>query len=272
MRLSQLLSVLVSYLRSWSRIILTCSLLGQRYHVVVHAKQFKGDAKLQNFWIRTTPAEGCSSFERGNIPDERQGILRYAEGNDTRIPRTERNKNVVILCRDEPYDKLIPILEWHVGKSSKHNPTNCMTGSSFDVGIQDALKQEDREKFPHLYGMFGRWAIGDRPLWLNFSNPSIKQLDKDVDKWNETAVVIPEGCSEDSWIYLLITGNTTQNQAEEGSKKARRLIPAAHSVSLNITQHNPSPPLIYQTNQEKPDPPSRPRLRPPATVRTALRG
>ena len=49
-----------------------------------------------------------------------------------------------ILCRDEPYDKFVPILEWHVGKSSKHNPTKCMTGSSFDAGIQDALKKEER--------------------------------------------------------------------------------------------------------------------------------
>ena len=133
-----------------------------------------------------------------------------------------------ITCRDEPYDKLVPILKWNVGETS--NPTNCMTGNSFDVGIDAALSIEDRKKLPYLYGKFSRWSIGQRPLWLNFSNPSIQQLSNTSHQWNEEAVVVPEGCNNDSWVYLLITGNTTVSQVGDGSERARKLIQAAHPV------------------------------------------
>lgn len=95
---------------------------GQRYHVVVTAspKETSGvDSTANAFWIRTIPAAGCSGFINGGTPDERQGIIWY--GGSNLIPTTQRNNysGYSLACRDEPYDKLVPIVPWTVG-----NPSN----------------------------------------------------------------------------------------------------------------------------------------------------
>ena len=72
---------------------------------------------------------------------------------------------------------------------------------------------------------FVRWAIGPKNLYLNFSDPTILNLDKK--QWNPDYVVIPKPFPEDSWIYLLIWG-----AAAGVPPSQRRTIPAAHPVSL----------------------------------------
>ena len=66
-------------------------------------------------------------------------------------------------------------------------------------------------------------------MWLNFSDPIINNLESS--NYSEEWVVIPEEYPADSWIYLLVTGNVTQN-----STTNRLLIPAAHPVD-----YSPSP-------------------------------
>ena len=91
---------------------------GQRYHVVVEAVPFDENGKPEEpreYWMRTIPATGCSSFELGGTPDERQGIVYYKEHSHV-FPTTPR-KDISLACRDEPYEKLVPILPWKVGKT-----------------------------------------------------------------------------------------------------------------------------------------------------------
>lgn len=69
------------------------------------------------YWIRTIPAQGCSGFRDGNVPDERQGIIFY--GDDKKLlPTTQRNPGIDLTCSDEPYEKLVPIVPWTIGKAS----------------------------------------------------------------------------------------------------------------------------------------------------------
>jgi len=86
--------------------------IGQRYHVVVEAKPSK-DVPGGNYWIRTTVAKGCSSFERTRaLPDERTGILRY--NLDSPFDPLSKKHEFSTDCSDEPYEKLEPILKWMV--------------------------------------------------------------------------------------------------------------------------------------------------------------
>lgn len=66
--------------------------------------------------------------------------------------------------------------------------------------------------------------MGDKPMWLNFSDPTIHHLDNKT--FNPEYVVIPEDYPEDAWIYYLITADPHIR-----SRGVRGDIPASHPVS-----------------------------------------
>ena len=90
--------------------------------------------------------------------------------------------------------------------------------SLFQVGI-------DNPGVPHPLpnDKFARWAIGPRNLYLNFSDPTVLNLENK--KWKDDYVVIPKEFPEGSWIYLIIYGNSSAP-----TPGLRRIIPAAHPV------------------------------------------
>ena len=94
-------------------------MIGQRYHVVVTMNDTTQPS--QNYWIRTTPADGCNGFDDDNPVDERTGILRYAESEEKPTTTAHKFAND---CSDEPYESLIPIIPWEVG-----NPANPRTSA-----------------------------------------------------------------------------------------------------------------------------------------------
>ena len=65
--------------------------------------------------MRTIPANRCSAFELGGIPDERQGIVYYEKVSKT-YPTTPRAPSIPLDCRDEPFPSLVPVLPWTIKK------------------------------------------------------------------------------------------------------------------------------------------------------------
>ncbi|KAL9582234.1 MAG: hypothetical protein Q9212_003409 [Teloschistes hypoglaucus] len=214
--------------------------IGQRYHIVVEASPEKPDGSAHEgnaFWMRTIPASGCSNFPIGGIPDERQGILYYKKGS-TEYPETNRG-GFDIACRDEPFDKLVPVVPWQVPKPPTLGQSNCcrVTASPtykttdldrnqdlFEVGL-DASAPGQGHPLPN--DEFRRWAIGPRPLYLNLSDPTI--LDLQDTNYKADYVVIPQDVPEGGWIYMIIYGNATGTGAPVGN---RLLASVAHPVSL----------------------------------------
>ncbi|MCJ1267361.1 hypothetical protein MMC22_007246 [Lobaria immixta] len=211
--------------------------IGQRYHVVVTAlpKETSGkDSTANGFWIRTIPATGCSGFPLGGAPDERQGIIFY--GKDKKLlPTTQRNPGLNLNCSDEPYEKLVPIIPWTVGKpSNAHDSTPLgKFGDDFGVGLDIPSPGQGR---PLPTDRFAHWAIGDRPLWLNFNDPTILNLDNKT--FNPDYVVIPEDYPA-GWVYLLVTAIPLAQEPE------RIPIGAAHPIHL----HGHDFALLAQSNQ-----------------------
>ncbi|KAL8791999.1 MAG: hypothetical protein Q9195_005417 [Heterodermia aff. obscurata] len=166
-----------------------------------------------------TVAKGCSGF--GSPPEEKIGILRYNSTCELE-PTTEINK-FGNSCADEPYEKLVPILPWKVGK-----PSNEQGYNTFQVGLSD--------KGPRApWGNISRWQMGDHPLWLNFSNPTILNIPWDrkgpKKDWrndptlSDLAVVDELNANtKDSWIYLLITAT----KFPFGNFKTGSFVPASH--------------------------------------------
>jgi hypothetical protein len=102
--------------------------LGQRYNIIVEANPVNNPAD-QNFWIRTSPAPGCTRFNKNNpAPDERTGIVRYTVNTD--LPTTSRGK-FDVNCADETYFRNItPIVPWSVSQTRTRKRYQHRTSSS----------------------------------------------------------------------------------------------------------------------------------------------
>lgn len=174
--------------------------------------------------MRTIAANSCHNFMLGGIPDERQGIVAYQKGSQI-IPRTERG-DFSIECRDELYDQLVPYHPWQVylvgGKNGNKGFLNRLP---FEVGIDQPLPPNGR---PLESDLFFRWSMGQKPMFLNFSDPTINNLHKDPRQFPAEKVVIPKDYPEGHWIYLVITGNVTKGEEKSVN---RSFVPAAHPVS-----------------------------------------
>lgn len=209
--------------------------LGQRYHVVIEANPkylIHQNAGYENsygdyidspeaFWIRTIPANGCEKFLLGGKPDERQGIIRYENPHDRSpldpsVPTTGR-RNFSLQCRDEEFENLKPWRKWYVGGNEKNEIPDKRT---FRTGTQI------QEGVPTSIDKFAKWAIGSEPMYLNFSNPTILELNKTANSWASTRVVIPENAPENTWVYLAIISDEVHRLVGP-----RLVVPAAHPVS-----------------------------------------
>ena len=199
--------------------------IGQRYHIVVESHDFGlgHDLSKENYWIRTIPATGCVNFAPGDAPGERQGIVRY-DPKSKITPTTRRNPNLDVSCRDEPASLLKPVVPWTIGP-----PANVMDKDTYEVGL---VLPEKPPVQPELYGKFARWAIGSDPMWLNFSDPTVRHTDRAAKDFDKKMVVIDESVPKDGWVYMLIIGDGKNN-----SDTKRLFVPtAAHPVGQSANE------------------------------------
>ncbi|KAL1966153.1 hypothetical protein VTN77DRAFT_4705 [Rasamsonia byssochlamydoides] len=181
--------------------------IGQRYSVIIETNQ-----TVDNYWIRTVPPQNCSS--NGTIQDGLTGILRYEGAPTTTLPTTSTQPGISYACEDEPLASLKPVVRWEVGSS----PANNVTDSTYEVGLQESRGAR-------------RWTIGERPLFLNFSDPTLLSLgnktfnpDYDVYKYDY----------ENKWVYIIITGNGSLIRPVPVLDNSTRLFAgAAHPIHMH---------------------------------------
>ena len=115
--------------------------------------------------------------------------------------------------------------------------------NTFEVGFSP---QTDRPP----WGNISRWQMGKNPLWLNFSDPTILNLQTDLTKvdWDskpDLAVVSESNANTaESWIYLMITATKFPFN---GEKRINRFVPAAHPVNIDFHSTFKHPVLITPT-------------------------
>ncbi|OTB05429.1 putative multicopper oxidase [Hypoxylon sp. CI-4A] len=186
--------------------------IGQRYHIVLNAEPLNSTVSDGNYWIRTVAADGCKGFEEGNQPDERQGILRYNASSDG-IPTTYR-ENYSLACRDENYTRLEPIFKWNIPEVE------------LNVSGRFAVGQEKSPNRPAAGDDFSWWTFGNNPMWLNFSDPTILNLNNTA--WNRDYVVVPDN-STTGWVYMAITAPPTGDTSVAG----KTFFTVAHPLHLH---------------------------------------
>lgn len=191
-----------------------------------------------NYWIRTIAASGCAGFETGNTPDERQGVLRY-NASSTSVPRSYR-RNFSLKCRDEHYEDLNPIVPWKVEpfeitctlrppicanpfiRTMPYSPCHSTAKETqLDIG---KVAHKNR---PEENNNFFWWALGDHPLWLNFSDPTLLNLDTNT--WPNDYVVLSKNGTAETWVYLVVTGPPK----DQPGKPDRSFFPVAHPMHLH---------------------------------------
>ncbi|KAF9635511.1 Multicopper oxidase type 1 [Lasiodiplodia theobromae] len=177
--------------------------IGQRYNIIIEANAAPGD-----YWIRTEipgGQGGCGGAidVHGNIT----GILRY-DASSTALPTSSRN-DYPSDCHDEPKELLRPVLPWTIDP----HPQNDVHNNTYEAGISEV-------RFHNAF----RWDLTDTPMWLDFSNPTILNLENTT--WNPEYAVIDYNFDR-GFVYLVITANLTRL----GENKTE--IPAGHPIHMH---------------------------------------
>lgn len=156
--------------------------IGQRYSVIVEADPSAPTQADGNYWIRTIVSEGC-----GNITnyDNQTGIIRYDPESNAFPSSTQANINLT--CADPPVESLVPVVPWAVDNHAVNN----VLDDTFEANLDSTPTHN-----------YTRWDLTDTPLWLNFSNPTILNLDNTT--FNQEYAVIPEDYNQ-GYVYLVIT-------------------------------------------------------------------
>lgn len=141
---------------------------GQRYTIVVEGKlEPRHDA---SYWIRT--GTECGGWNAA-ITDNRTAIVHY-DGADERLPTIDRPMPFELTCLDVSARLLHPIVPWKVDI----HPTSVLNYT--------ATKQANLTS--HLGPpWYMHWTLGEHPMWLDFSKPTILNPDYALDNVNYVA-------------------------------------------------------------------------------------
>lgn len=175
--------------------------IGQRYRVIVEARPDEDDDGSNpvpddgNFWIRTYVANICG--QQGLTGYERTGIVRYNK-KSTSDPTSKPWPNIALDCSDEPYHSLKPKLPWFVGP-----PANTGDGEHFTVENNLTGSFPGGRPYPLAkFALDPESSAAFTPLQINYSHPTIQDLDNFSGQWPQKWVVIPENFNSSSWVSL----------------------------------------------------------------------
>ncbi|KAI9799795.1 MAG: hypothetical protein M1825_004355 [Sarcosagium campestre] len=165
--------------------------IGQRYSVIVEADPTESTSDGA-YWLRTTVAQGCGDVTQRN---ETTAVIRYDE-KSTNLP-TSHPWNYSILCQDEPYENLKPIVPWEVA-SSPANADDDPYRADLNVTYPDGK-------------ILDHWRLANHTLWIDYSDPTI--LDLDNATWNPSSNVA-EYDYDNKWVYIVLQANWTKATAD----------------------------------------------------------
>ncbi|CVL05784.1 uncharacterized protein FMAN_10540 [Fusarium mangiferae] len=125
---------------------------------------------------------GVPSTNGPDSPDE-DFICKYPElGNDWKSCSTPENRHCWL-------------------KSSDGH--NFSIHTDYETMYPPGVLREEIGDTPHAGDRFSWWAFGERPLWLDFSNPTITLIEERKE-WPDDYVIVPAE-NRDGWVYLVIT-------------------------------------------------------------------
>lgn len=199
--------------------------IGQRYAVVVEA-----DQKPCNYWMRTTPAAGCSAFRTDSSGEytqvkETTAIVEY-QRNDTGAAYPDtclsvKQADITSNCTDESMkvpQPLVPIVPFNVTPAE-----NDIT--PFTAAIEAKVNPNLEPSNPYAH-----WTLASdnltSPLWLDFADPTI--LDP-LNGTNPNAQIVRFDQSS-GFVYMVLDGTFLKPNTSRFAE-----IPTAHPIHLHGT-------------------------------------
>jgi hypothetical protein len=183
--------------------------IGQRYELIIESTADLSSGT--NFWIH---ARYCAEVD---ILPHKVGILRY-NPEDTSDPPTPEDQYRDFGCADPDPNNLVPVVKQSVGeKINGIEPKDYLLLG--ETGWPDPAH-------PPLH----KWIIKDVPMWLNWSDPTLKKLTLDEDpSFPPETVPVYLDYETDTWVYFIITANYSL----EGITPVRELTPSVHPIHLH---------------------------------------
>lgn len=203
--------------------------IGQRYNIIVEANPVLFTTN-QEFWIRTTPAPNCTRFAPPPAPqpDERTGILRYVFNDQ--LPTSQRNK-FEPTCADETYFRnLTPIVPWQVAKTGLEMDPFYLT---FNNKVQGFPYYPCKTSNAHFE------LIPNHPMWLNWTDPAILNVDQDFSAkpWLAEVSTVDTALPDTEWVFLTVVSGakSTKNPTKPHPlpKKPGVYVPGQHPIHLH---------------------------------------
>ncbi|PYH85727.1 putative extracellular dihydrogeodin oxidase/laccase [Aspergillus uvarum CBS 121591] len=186
--------------------------LGQRYEVVVEANA--NFTHGSNFRIY---AQYCAEVD---LLPTTVGIVRY-DAEDRQEPWTPPTKQYRDLgCSDPDPSHLVPVVRQSVG----HAVNRLEMSDYLRTGQQGWPNPQDFD------GGLHKWALGDVPLFINWSDPSLQKLalEPNASFPPETVPIVLDYNTGD-WVHFVITNNYTW----EDIQYPRNLTPVMHPMHLH---------------------------------------
>ena len=91
-----------------------------------------------------------------------------------------------------------------------------------------------------------RWSADQAPLWLNFSEPTILNLDPAGGSYPKYLDVVTQNHPEDSWIYLVITLGLGKSKPGKFQPGGHPMHLHGHDFALLAQSHDPYPGSLDQ--------------------------
>ncbi|OAG43152.1 hypothetical protein AYO21_02438 [Fonsecaea monophora] len=174
--------------------------IGQRYNIIVDANPDRYSSD-HSYWIRTTPAKNCSSFDpNAPTPEERTGIVRYTLSDE--LPSTTKHP-FEATCADETYYRNItPIVPWTVGRIRHH-----VDPLYLNIQPMKGYPYWPCDKTVNRFEL-----VPNNPMWLNFSGPTLWNLDQNFTEKGWLAVVDADDRDEE-WVQLTIISGPKKSKS-----------------------------------------------------------
>ncbi|KAH8204968.1 hypothetical protein TruAng_000851 [Truncatella angustata] len=156
--------------------------IGQRYTVIIEAK---AEANT-DYWIRTVP-----NFVDGGT-DNATAIARYNSASTT-CPTSIMDPRQNASCEDVHTDLLNPKLEWRIDR----HPQNNVTKDTFFAQVENTPNTLlGPPGFPYVH-----WTLAEHPLWIDFSKPTILDVQGALDDPN---YIVVEEEYDHGFVYLVL--------------------------------------------------------------------
>ncbi|CAZ85230.1 unnamed protein product [Tuber melanosporum] len=199
--------------------------IGQRYSVIVEANPSGPDVSVnRDYWIRTIPAAGCNNIQ---FPVKQTGIIRYFSNSTYTLPVssfwvTQKGQTTEPDdCDDEDMKNLVPVVPKSLVPGDY---ANNYSSDTYEVGLTEPTIEN-----PMPHGNYSRWDIATLPMWLEWGNPTILNLDKNVSNMSQELSIVPEDY-QNRWVVLVVVGNLTLPSGHSAGKQS---IPTRHPIHLH---------------------------------------